>query len=101
MGDHPNGVYALGEPIHWRVEPGSPSRFGQANYTLKTGGLVLLREGKLALASTIEEIDATLPEAGTLLLEVKAVVPEGNTVRALGGAVIAPERHPARRAPSG
>jgi len=92
VGDHPDGIYALGQPIHWRVEPGSPSRFGEASYTLKKGGLLVLREGKLALASTMEEIDATLPEPGTLLLEVRASVHEGRTVRALAGAVIAPER---------
>jgi cephalosporin-C deacetylase-like acetyl esterase len=92
VSDHADGIYTLGQHVHWRVEPGSPSRFGQANYTLRKGGLLSLREGKLALASTMEEIDATLPEPGTLLLEVKAVDQEGKAVRALGGAVIAPER---------
>jgi len=92
VSDHADGIYTLGQPIHWRVEPGSPARFGEANYTLRKGGLVLLREGKLALASTKEEIDATLPEPGTLLLEVKATDHEGKALRALAGAVIAPER---------
>jgi pimeloyl-ACP methyl ester carboxylesterase len=92
VGDHADGIYALGQSIHWRVEPGSPSRFGQASYTLKKGGLDLLREGKLELASTVEEIDATLPAPSTLLLEVKATDGEGKAVRALAGAVIAPER---------
>jgi cephalosporin-C deacetylase-like acetyl esterase len=92
VGDHADGIYALGQPIHWRVEPGSPSRFGAASYTLKKGGLDLLREGKLELASTVEEIDATLPVPGTLLLEVKATDGEGKAVRALAGAVVAPER---------
>ena len=92
IGDHADGIYTLGQSIHWRVEPSSASRFGEASYTLKKGGLVLLREGKLALASTVEEIDATLPAPGTLLLEVKAIDGEGKAVRALAGAVVAPER---------
>jgi cephalosporin-C deacetylase-like acetyl esterase len=92
VSDHADGIYALGQSVHWRIEPGSPSRFGEANYTLRKGGLVLLREGKLALASTVEEIDATLSEPGTLLLEVKATDHEGKPLRSLGGAVIAPER---------
>ncbi len=92
VSDHADGIYALGQSVHWRIEPGSPVRFGEARYTLRKGGLVSLREGKLALASTVEEIDATLPEPGTLLLEVKATDHEGKPVRALGGAVIAPER---------
>ncbi|HXP61605.1 MAG TPA: acetylxylan esterase [Dongiaceae bacterium] len=92
VGDHADGIYAVGQPIHWRVEPGSPSRFGAATYTLRKGGLDLVREGKLELASTMEEIDATLPAPGTLLLEVKATDAEGKAVRALAGAVVNPER---------
>lgn len=94
ISDRPSGIYAAGEGIRWRVEPGSVSRFGPAAYTLRTDGLLLLRQGSLELASTTEEIDATLPAPGTLFLEVRATDHEGKAVRAIAGAVVAPERIP-------
>jgi cephalosporin-C deacetylase-like acetyl esterase len=94
ISDRPSGIYALGEAIRWRVEPGSVARFGPATYTLRTDGLLLLRQGRLELASTMEEIDATLPAPGTLFLEVRATDHEGKAVRAVAGAVVAPDRIP-------
>jgi len=92
--DHTNGIYAVGEPIVWRVETGNIGAFSEARYNLKQGGQTVLREGKLALNNSIEEVAAKLSEPGTLLLEVKATDSQGKTTRALGGAIVAPGQIP-------
>jgi cephalosporin-C deacetylase len=94
--DHADGVYALGEPIHWRVavNEGSATPTNGASYTIKQGGLTLLAEGKLLLTNAFEDVKAALTQPGTLLLEVKATNPDGKPTRALAGAVVAPERIP-------
>ena len=88
--DHADGVYALSQSIHWRIETGNSGTFSAAHYTLKRGGMTLMREGNLALTNTVEEVEATLAEPGTILLEIKARDPQGKTVRGLGGAIVAP-----------
>jgi cephalosporin-C deacetylase-like acetyl esterase len=92
--DHPQGVYALGEPIRWRIDTGNAGGFTDTHYSLKQGGQTVIREGKLALSGSVEEIEATVTEPGTLLLEVKATDSQGKVRRELGGAIVAPGQIP-------
>lgn len=88
--DHADGVYAPGQPIHWRVDTSPPGAFSEVRYTLRRGGLTLMRQGKLMFTNAVEEVAASLAEPGTLLLEIKATDAQGKTTRGLGGAIMAP-----------
>ena len=92
--DHADGVYAPGQVIHWRIEAATPTAVSELNYTLKRGGYTLAREGKLTLTNRLAFVEATLDEPNTLLLEVKARLTDGQAIRELGGAIVAPERIP-------
>jgi cephalosporin-C deacetylase len=91
--DHRNGVYALGEPIRWKIacDGEVAPDLSAVNYTLKKGGRTVVREGELPLTNRIAEVEAKLSDSGTLLLELKAKDRDGKTIRVLGGAVADPE----------
>lgn len=89
--DHANGIYQIGESIQWTVAWHGPNPAPRARYTLKSGGLTLVREGELCFADGPATLTASLAEPNTLLVEI--AWPEGDQVaRARGGAVAAPER---------
>ena len=96
----PSGVYALKEKIEWHINvTGDKSKLAGVHYTLKKGGLTPLHDAVLDLSSGSAVIDATLEEPGTVLLEIKAKA-DGKDIRALGGAVAAPEHiQPSRPRP--
>src|SRR5437764_6648552 len=74
--DHADGVYQVGQPIHWRVEwKGDSPAPASMSYTLKRGGLTNAGAGSLELAQGQATIDASLDRPGTLLAEVKAKSP--------------------------
>src|SRR3954451_10802318 len=86
--DHADGVYQVGQAVHWRVEwKGDSPAPASINFTLKRGGLTNVGSGSLELAQGQATIDATLDQPGTLLAEVKAKSSDGKDHRALGGAV--------------
>src|SRR4051794_11067871 len=88
IADHADGVYQVGQPIHWRVEwKGDSPAPASASYTLKRGGLTNAGSGSVELAQGQATIDAGLDKPGTLLAEVKAKSADGKDHRALGGAV--------------
>ena len=89
----PTGVYDVKEQIEWRVEVSGAdkAKLVEAHYTLKKGELTPLRDGTLDLSSGSATVDATLDEPGTVLLEIKAKG-GGKEIRALGGAVAAPQK---------
>lgn len=92
--DHSNGVYAEGQVIHWRVEarPDALSNLTTATFAIKQGGLTVLAEGSLMLTNGAAEIVLSNAQTGTLLLEVKFSPDADKKHKALGGAVVAPER---------
>jgi cephalosporin-C deacetylase len=89
----PAGVYDVKERIEWHIEVTGPDKgkLTDARYTLKKGEWTLLRDGTLDLSSGSAVIDATLDDPGTVLLEIKAKA-DGKEIRALGGAVAAPDK---------
>ena len=85
------GVYALGEPVTWRVElrgQGASQRT-EVRYLLKKNGLAVLREGVLPLTDGKGTLEATLDEPGTLLAELK-VKSQDKEVVGLAGAAVSP-----------
>ena len=88
-----NGVYEVGEKIQWRVELRGDSAASVTNlhYVLKKGGWTVMREGQINLAAGAGMLEAQLDEPGTILAEVEASLP-ARKIKALGGAVAAPEK---------
>ncbi len=88
---HRDAVYQLGETIEWSVQATNGNVAGaEVVYTVKKGGLTVIKEGKLDLAGGRELIRMPASEPGTLLLEVKAQGTNNQKLRELAAAVIAP-----------
>ncbi len=92
--DRTNGVYDVGQTIVFRVNVrgDGAAAVTRARYALKTGGLTLLREGEIELRDGGATLDARLDEPGTILAEARIAGAGGKAVRALAGAVVAPDR---------
>lgn len=87
----PTGIYEVGESVEWRVEISNPPTppVAQIHYTLKKGGLTILKEGTLDLSAGPTTLKTSLDEAGTILAELKATV-DGKEIKSLAGAAVAP-----------
>lgn len=87
-----DGIYQIGQPVSWRVEANGFGPKAEALYTIKRGGLTETGHGTLNLSDGKAEVTASLDVPGALLLEVNILSPDGKEHRALGGAVVAPDR---------
>jgi cephalosporin-C deacetylase len=104
-----SGVYAVGEPIEWRVEVKGGPGVDKLAYVVKKNGLTPIKDGTVDLAAGVGMVQASLDEPGALLVEFKlpagAKVPAGakansgakpaagdKAARGLAGAVVAPEK---------
>jgi cephalosporin-C deacetylase-like acetyl esterase len=93
--DRTNGVYTVGDTVHWQIawddgqsaEPAPPTRF-----RILKGGFTEVEQGDLSLTNKQAELTARFTAPGTLLLEIKWNSKDGKAMRALGGAISAPER---------
>jgi len=100
--DRPSGVYRAGETIawtiEWRGEEGATTP-QKATYRFEAGGATEVDSGSLALAEGRATLESKLEQPDTMLLEV-AWTEDGETRRAVGGAVASPQQiRPAAPAP--
>jgi cephalosporin-C deacetylase-like acetyl esterase len=88
------GVYQAGEPIVWQVAARGSSGEApkEATYVLKRGGATPAGQGTLQFSGGGATLTTTLKEPGALLAEVTAKTVGGHTLKALGGAVVAPDQ---------
>src|ERR1019366_2546562 len=85
------GVYQPGQTIRWNIQV-KDAAASRASFVLKTGGLTEMRKGEVSLSESKGQVEAQLDGPGWLLLEV-TVRPEGEKqIKALGGALVAPEK---------
>lgn len=89
--DHTNGIYNVGDTVHWRVEWGADKAPPQARYKFLEGGLRDSAHGGLEFSNNVCVLESTFNAPGTMLLEVKWGSGDPKH-RALGGAVAAPEK---------
>lgn len=89
--DHSNGVYAIGEIIRWTVHYKGSNAI-QASVVLKRGGLTETRKDTVTLANGKGVIESRLDEPGWLLAEVTVRAENTKAIKALGGAVVAPDK---------
>jgi cephalosporin-C deacetylase-like acetyl esterase len=82
--DRAGGVYEPGSKVVWTVESKDLSK---VSYQVKVGGLTVSSQGDLELKDGKATVEATRPDPGVLILEVR-----GKDVTAIGAAAFAPEK---------
>lgn len=88
--DNGRGVYQPGETIRWNIQL-TGANATEAIYTLKKGGMIELTKGTVPLVDGKARIEARLDEPVWLLADVSVKLPN-DTKKALGGALVSPEK---------
>lgn len=88
------GVYALQEPVAWNlaVRGAGADAIQSATYVLKLGGATAAGHGTIQFKHGSATLPAMLPAPGSVLAEISAKTSDGREIKALGGAVVAPEK---------
>ncbi len=86
-------IYAVGETVTWNIElkDAGGAAVPDIRYTIKKNALTVLKEGALPLVDGKAKLEAKLDEPGTLLVELKAKLPD-KEISTLAGAAIAPDK---------
>ena len=90
--DKPDGIYQIGEPIHWQIQWKGEGSVGEASYVIKEGGQTESASGTIPLADNIGKLDAKLGKPGSLLVEINITSADDKPHKAHGGALIAPDK---------
>ncbi|MGO8837821.1 MAG: acetylxylan esterase [Limisphaerales bacterium] len=90
--DQTNGIYQVGETVHWQVEWKGDSNPPSAHYRFLKGELTDAGQGDLSFSNGVAGLETTFDAPGTMLVEVKAKTDAGRELRTTGGAVAAPGR---------
>jgi len=98
--DKTNGIYRVGDIVHWTVTWRGSSNPPATQFTFKRGGLTDIGHGGIAFSDTAAALETKFDAPGTMLVEVKWE-PGGPANRAVAGAVAAPEEITAAAAPPG
>jgi cephalosporin-C deacetylase len=85
------GVYRPGQAIRWNLQV-QGAEAAEATFTVKKGGLTEISKGKTDLAGGQGQIETKFDEPGWLLLEAIIRPATGRPIRALGGALVSPEK---------
>ena len=90
----PDAIYQPGEKISWRAEVrgDAGATIKQATYVLKQGGGTVIDQGAISFTASSATIQTSLKEPGTILAEITASNPGGQSIHALAGAAVAPEK---------
>ena len=89
--DRTDGVYQVGDTVHWTVQWQGGSNAPAARYTLKSGGLTDVGQGDLAFSNGTATLESTFDKPNTMLVEVRWQ-PDNATNRVVGGAVADPDK---------
>ncbi len=99
---HATGTYDIGDTVGWTVTPGPATPKYSWKWTIRRNNAVVLKEGKLDLASGTDKIEIRGEEPGMLYVAVEPYAPAGvayvggNTGRDNGlyavGAAVAPSK---------
>ncbi|MGA3283349.1 MAG: acetylxylan esterase [Verrucomicrobiota bacterium] len=89
--DKSNGIYQIGETVHWTVEWRGGTNAPAAHYILKSGGFTEVGQGELTFSNDAATLESKFDKPNTMLVEVQWQ-PENNSNRVWGGAVAAPDK---------
>jgi cephalosporin-C deacetylase-like acetyl esterase len=90
--DRTDGVYDVGQTVHWTVTWAGTDAPAAARYRVLKGQLIEIAAGPLAFSDQVARVEATLAGPGSLFLEVTWTEADGKTARATSGVVAAPGR---------
>ncbi|MFZ0826042.1 MAG: acetylxylan esterase [Verrucomicrobiia bacterium] len=90
--DQSNGVYQVGNTVHWQVEWKGETNPPPAHYKLLQGELTEVGQGELDFSNQAARLESKFDAPGTMLVEVKWKSADGSEHRATAGAVADPER---------
>jgi cephalosporin-C deacetylase len=90
--DKTNGVYQVGDTVHWRLEWTGEANTLPTQYEFLKGGLTDCGHGEVSFTNGIGGLETKFDAPGTILAEVKWTSTAGKTQRALAGAAAAPEQ---------
>jgi cephalosporin-C deacetylase-like acetyl esterase len=88
--DKTNGIYQVGDTVHWTVSWQGSSNPPAMQYTFKRGGLTDTGQGSLTFSNNAASLETKFDAPGTMLVELKWQ-PNRPANRAVAGAVAAPE----------
>lgn len=83
--------YQPGETIRWNLQVKGVED-AQATYVLKQGGLKETSQGAVKLSNGEGQVEGRLEEPGWLLVEVTVRAGTNKAVKALGGALVSPDK---------
>lgn len=86
-----NGVYQVGDTVHWTIEWKGSGKAPSADYVFKSGGLKEVGHGELRFTNDVATLESRFSKPNTMLLGVKWQ-PASKSNRVWGGAVAAPYR---------
>jgi len=89
-----SGIYAVNEPIRWRIEYQGERAVASIHFILKRGDLTVMQSGDLQLSHHVGLLETKLDAPGTVMADFTskgAKDAAGKPLQALGGAVVAPE----------
>ena len=89
--DRAGGVYAVGQPVHWRVEWRTNGPAPAAQFRLLSGGRTETGRGVLTFTNNVAAFESRFESPGSLLVEVKWSNHQAQ-LRATAGAIASPER---------
>src|SRR5664279_990092 len=89
--DRTDGIYQVGDIVHWTVTWQGNSNAPAAQYTFKRDGLTDVGHGSVAFSNNAASLETKFDAPGAMLVEVKWQ-PDRPANRAVAGAVAAPER---------
>ncbi len=90
--DKPQGVYQVGDTVHWRLQWTGQTDAPPAHYEFLQGGLTDAGQGDLSFSNGVAALETKLDAPGAILAEVKWRSGQGSQQRAVAGAVAAPDR---------
>ncbi|MGO8700991.1 MAG: acetylxylan esterase [Limisphaerales bacterium] len=92
--DKSNGVYRVGDTVHWRLECTGEDKTLLAHYEFLEGGLTDGGHGDVNFTNGVAGLETKFKTPGAILAEVKWASSEGKEHHALAGVVAAPDRIP-------
>ncbi len=79
---HTNGIYDVGDTVGWTVTPGPATPTYAYKWTIRRNNAVVLKEGKLDLASGKDKIEITADEPEMIYVAVEAYAKLGESAAA-------------------
>ncbi len=90
--DRPDGIFSVGETVHWTITLDKNAKLDSLTYSLKLGGLTVVSEGALPTKGNKARLQHQFTAPGAILLELDWVTANGSHNEQLSGAIADPDK---------